>query len=505
MVHPRRVDPTATPAAEGPGELLDRMAGAVQSGESEILRHHEDAARQGRQFRALLDRTSDGLVLFDETMHFVYASAVTAHMLGVPNEQLTGRLAADFVHADDRVAIQAWFAALAGTPRGFATATFRVQPQDGPSRCIETEASNLLDDPEVQAIVGKYRDVTEARAADDTLRRTRDELGRLSRAIEQTADSVFVTNRDGIIEYVNPAFEGMTGYARTEVIGRTPRLLQSGLQSPRFYATLWTTIMAGEVFRTVIINKRKDGTLYDEDQTITPIRDERGAITHFVSTGRDITQRRRTQEALRRLNHQLENESTRIAGVLHDEAGQFLTAAHLHLAELAAMLPRDLADKAMQVRRTLDQVEEQLRRVSHEIHPRIVEDLGLLEAITFLTDAFMRRTGIHVTVAAAIDRRYALPVETLLYRLVQEGLTNITRHARASTASVTLTGDDHGVSCSVRDSGVGFDAASIEAGASGGLGLRLIQDRLEAVGGTLTITSSRGHGTELLARVPMEG
>ena len=71
MVHPRRVDPTTTPAAEGPGELLDRMADAVQNGESVILRHHEDAARQGRQFRALLDRTSDGLVLFDQSMHFV--------------------------------------------------------------------------------------------------------------------------------------------------------------------------------------------------------------------------------------------------------------------------------------------------------------------------------------------------------------------------------------------------------------------------------------------------
>jgi two-component system sensor histidine kinase NreB len=481
------------------------MAGAVQSGEGGTSRHHDEIAQPAQRVRALLEHTSDGLVLFDREMNFVYASAVTARMLGVTNDQLTGRSAFDFIHPGDRQGIESWFTALAATPRGFSAASFRIQPPDGPCRSIEAEASNLLDDPDVGAIVGKYRDVTEARAADEAMRRIRDELGRLSRAIEQTADSVFVTDRDGVIEYVNPAFELMTGYARDEVVGRTPRILQSGLQPPRFYTTLWTTIMSGEVFRTVITNKRKDGRLYDEDQTITPIRDEAGVITHFVSTGRDITQRRRTQDAMRRLNSQLENESTRIAGVLHDEAGQFLTAAHLQLAELTEALPRDLAGKAQEVRRTLDQVEEQLRRVSHEIHPRIVEDLGLIEAISFCAQSFMRRTGINIGVMAMTDRRYPLPVETLLYRLVQEALTNMSRHAQARTGTVTLSGDEQGVCCSVRDNGIGFDVAAVEARVSGGLGLRLMQDRLEAVGGALTITSAPGHGTELVARVPMEG
>ena len=323
-------------------------------------------------------------------------------------------------------------------------------------------------------------------------------------AIEQSADSVIVTDRDGVIEYVNPAFETMTGYCRDECIGQTPRLLNSGRQSTQFYQGLWRTILSGRSSRVIVVNKRKDGTLYDEDQTITPIRDATGTITHFVSTGRDITRMRRTQEALRRLNHQFENEATRIAGVLHDEAGQFLTAAHLQLAELGHLVPDPFVKKVQDVRKTLTVIEEQLRQISHQIHPRIVEDLGLLEAITFLADGFMRRTGINVSVVSTLDRRYPLAIETLLYRLVQEGLTNISRHAQASTGGITLSGNDTYVLCSVRDNGVGFDPKLAEPQNTVSLGLRLMRDRLEAVDGNLVISSEPGKGTDLTARIPVE-
>ena len=336
------------------------------------------------------------------------------------------------------------------------------------------------------------------------LARTRGELGRLSLAIEQSADSVIITDRGGVIEYVNPAFETMTGYHRDECLGQTPRLLNSGRQSTQFYQTLWTTILAGKAYRVVVTNKRKDGTIYDEDQTITPIRDASGTITHFVSTGRDITAMRRTQEALRRLNHQFEHEATRIAGVLHDEAGQFLTAAHLQLAELAHVVPDAFVKKVQDVRHTLTHIEEQLRQLSHEIHPRVVEDLGLLEAIAFFADAFMRRTGINVSVVATLERRYPIAVETLLYRLVQEGLTNMSRHARATSGGVTLSGNDGFVLCSVRDNGVGFDPSLVDGQNTVSLGLRLVRDRLEAVGGNLVITSEPGKGTDLTARIPVE-
>jgi len=463
-----------------------------------------DAVRHATRLQALLAHTSDGLVLLDASLQVIYASPMTTRMLGIRLEEVLGQPADAFVHPDDREKVRARLAEVLATAGGRSCATFRVVTADGSYRWIEGQAANHLDDPELNAIVAKYSDMTDSLAAEHVLRQTRDELGRLSSAIEQTADSVMVTNRQGIIEYVNPAFEQMTGYTRDEAVGRTPRILNSGRQPQKFYELLWTAILAGRAYRTMTVNRRKDGTLYDEDQTITPIRDDAGAITHFISTGRDVTQRRRTQEALRRLNTQFEHEATRIAGILHDEAGQFLTAAHLQLAELAEQVTPASLEKIQEVKKTLNQVEEQLRRLSHEIHPRVVEDLGLVEAATFLADAFSRRTGIAVTVRASLGHRYSLAVETLLYRLVQEGLTNMSRHSRATEGSVTVSRAEAELSCVVQDNGVGFEPADSAGGGTVNLGLRLMRDRLEAVGGTLTIRSAPGQGTVLTARIPLD-
>jgi two-component system, NarL family, sensor histidine kinase NreB len=326
----------------------------------------------------------------------------------------------------------------------------------------------------------------------------------MSRAIEQTADSVFITDRDGTIQYVNPAFQQLTGFSSVEAIGQTPRIFKSGRHDVRFYANLWKTILSGRTHRFIVTNRSKDGRLYDEDQTITPIRDDEGTITHFVATGRDITSRKRAIEALRRLNSQLERESGRIAGVLHDEAGQFLTFAHITLADIARDVPPEVQARLQDVRRHLDHVEQDLRRVSHELHPSILDDLGLLEAIRFHADSFARRTGVRVTVHADLEQACPRAVQTLLYRFVQEALTNLGKHAHASEAAISLRAEGAAIQCVIRDNGRGFDVSTLQARAGRrGLGLTLIQDRLEAFGGDLQIDSSPGQGTVLRTSIPL--
>jgi PAS domain S-box-containing protein len=472
----------------------------------------EALAREARRFRALVETGTDGLVLLDREARFLYASPSMTRLLDIPPEDIVGLFGIDLVHPDDRPAVAPQLTELIQTPGRTMAATFRAVGRNGRTRWIEAEAANHLDDPDISAIVAKYRDLTDAYETHGALqhevadrKRAEHALEKLTSAIEQTADSVMVTDRDGVIEYVNPAFERMTGYTRAEAVGCTPRIVSSGRQTRRFYETMWAAILRGEVVRIVVTNKAKSGRLYDEDQTITPVRDDTGAITHFVSTGRDITRRRRTQEALRRMNQQLENEAARIAGVLHDEAGQFLTSAHLLLADIARDVDAPIADRLRDVRHTLDQIETQLRRLSHEIHPRVVEDLGLNEAIKFVAEAFSRRTAIPISVQTPLDGRYPPTVESVLYRLVQEGLTNISRHAHATAGSIVVSGGREMIQCSIRDDGRGFDAeAALEARGRSGLGLQLIQDRLEVVGGTLAIISAPGQGTELRATVPLE-
>jgi PAS domain S-box-containing protein len=150
-------------------------------------------------------------------------------------------------------------------------------------------------------------DITERRQAEETLKK-------LSSVVEQTADQVLIADHNGIIEYVNPAFERMTGYSQEEVIGQTPRFLNSGRHTPSFFQALWQTIRAGQVFRGTIINQKKNGELYYEEKTITPLKDQQGNITHFVSTSKDITERKELEERLAAI-YQLGQELT----FLYDE------------------------------------------------------------------------------------------------------------------------------------------------------------------------------------------
>ena len=127
---------------------------------------------------------------------------------------------------------------------------------------------------------------------------TRAERRKLSEALEQTADAVLITDREGIIEYVNPAFEVQSGYSLQEALGSKPNILKSGEHQPEFYSAMWQTILAGGIFRDTVINRCKDGSLYYEHKTISPLYDDQGNLTHFLSTGKDITQQLQTESRL---------------------------------------------------------------------------------------------------------------------------------------------------------------------------------------------------------------
>jgi PAS domain S-box-containing protein len=118
----------------------------------------------------------------------------------------------------------------------------------------------------------------------------------LSRVVEQTADSVVLTDTQGVIQYVNPAFEATTGFSREEALGKTPRILKSGLHDAEFYRQMWTQFTHGAAFKGMVINRKKTGELFWAQQTITSMRDESGRLTHFVSVSQDITELRKKQE-----------------------------------------------------------------------------------------------------------------------------------------------------------------------------------------------------------------
>ncbi|TLY28606.1 MAG: hypothetical protein E6K63_07675 [Nitrospirae bacterium] len=223
------------------------------------------------------------------------------------------------------------------------------------------------------------------------------------------------------------------------------------------------------------------------------------SLSPFEMTHRGF---RETNTTLRRLNQTLEEESKRIAHALHDEAGQLLASVHLALEEVAGNLP-PAREHLQKVKGLLDQIEGQLRRLSHELRPTILDDLGLLPALKFLAEGVAARTGLLITVEDESALSLSPVLETTLYRIVQEALTNVARHAKASQVDVTFHQDLQTLRCSIRDNGVGFDVAAVLARIGGrGLGLIGIRERLNSLGGSLSIMSKQGQGTELVITIP---
>jgi signal transduction histidine kinase len=226
------------------------------------------------------------------------------------------------------------------------------------------------------------------------------------------------------------------------------------------------------------------------------------ALTPFEMAHRGFWE---ANAVLHRLNDVLEGQAKRIASALHDEAAQLLASVHLALADVASRLPSDRAEELQKARGLLDQIEQRLRNLAHELRPPILDDLGLVPALEFLCDSVSKRWGFRVTLQASIAQKLAATVETTLYRITQEALTNIAKHAKATAAQVSLQQAAHQIVCSIRDDGVGLDAtAQADGSRSRGLGLREIQERTVALGGRLRLGPNDTRGTDLTIEIPLE-
>jgi signal transduction histidine kinase len=209
-------------------------------------------------------------------------------------------------------------------------------------------------------------------------------------------------------------------------------------------------------------------------------------------------------KALRQLNETLEEEIKRIAYAVHDEAGQLLVAVHLALAEVAMGMPEAQQAQFTRIKDLLNEVEKHLRRYSHELRPTILDDLGWIPAVRFLADGVSKRANLPIHIDATVSGRLPTAIETTLYRLVQEALTNAVKHAKASNVWIRAWREDFTQCCTIRDDGAGFKILRGQGTHRKGLGLVAMRERVSAIGGTLQIESRPGHGTEISIRLPLE-
>lgn len=256
---------------------------------------------EGKTLRTILNSLAEGVIISDKDGKFLFFNHVAKKILGrgPKNVLRTDWTSVYGCYYPDKVTpYPSEQLPLARAIRGEKIANellFIKNPRKPEGIFISVSASPLRD-PSGSVLGGTiiFRDITEIKQHEERLQK-------LSNAVEQTADSVVITDTQGIIEYVNPAFEKTAGYTYEEALGQTPRLLKSGMHDKPFYEKLWRKVLNGNSYRGTIINKKKHGELYWCEQTITPIRNKDGNITNFVTVMKDVTELKEKHEQDARL------------------------------------------------------------------------------------------------------------------------------------------------------------------------------------------------------------
>ena len=531
--------------------------GVVRQKTEEILRQNRELAAIEKRFRALIENSSDGIVLLGTDGGILYASPSTTRVLGYDPEEMLGRSAFELIHRTDRPNAMVRFTEAREKPGEVTTAQFRVQHKDDTWRCVEVVACNMLIDPSVQAIVCNYRDITERRLVEEALRRAHDELEARVRErtteLERANEALWagLTERKRIEEALRESraqLAGIIGSAMEAIItiDEDQRIVVFNAAAERMFRTSAADVMGQSVDRFVpeqfrpthqdgmhffgrtnlarrwvgvlgaATGLRADGEEFPIEAAISQV--EVGGQKLYTVILRDITERKQAEEQLRTSREQLralaahlqsvrEDERTRIAREIHDELGQVLTGLRIDLAWVASrLLPGDetpLPDRVKAMLGLVDTTIRLVRRIATDLRPGVLDDLGLVAAVEWQAQEFQNRTGITCEFSAN-QPDLALPPEvgTAVFRICQETLTNVARHAHATRVELRLEAEAGALLLTVADNGRGITEQELVNQTS--LGLLGMRERALLLGGQVTIAGRPGEGTTVMVRVPLE-
>jgi PAS domain S-box-containing protein len=347
-------------------------------------------------------------------------------------------------------------------------------------------------------------------ARDIRLRRQRDELrARLAAIVQSSDDAIVAKTLDGVITSWNEAAERLFGYTAQEAVGQ-PIFLIIPEDRRSEEANVLSRLRNGERIKHFeTLRQTKDGRRIPVSLSVSPIRDDEGRIIGAAKVARDISDRveRERMQLLTRLVLAQEDERARMARELHDELGQQMTALRLTLETLqAATLDRD------DLRAQIDMLQEMAKQLDadvafrvRELRSAVLQTRGLAAALREYVATWSQHSRVPLRLHTNVSGDDRLPpeVESTMYRVAQEALNNVLKHARAAHVDMALERHADHVSLIIEDNGVGFDAASAANDACGGVGLAGMRERATLIGADLQIESTPGCGTTIFVRVPL--
>ena len=406
---------------------------------------------------------------------------------------------------------------------------FRLRTKSGQWKWIHVRGKVVEHDEQGNAVrlAGTILDITKRKRSELALRR-------LATAVEQAEEAIAITDSAGTIQYVNPAFEKITGYSRDEALGQNPRILKSGEHDQEFYSNLWRTITGGKVWKGRFVNRRRDGTFYREDASISPVRDRSGAIVNFVAVKRDVTQELSLQEQLLQAQ-KMEAVGTLAGGIAHD-FNNLLTVVMGFSELLMAAKDQDHPEygdlrKILQAAKSGADLVQRLLMFSRALEPKRLP-MNLNKQILQI-EKLLRRT-IPKMIDIRLDLASDLPDINADASQMEQVLLNLAVNARDAMpdggrftvrTDIACLDEEYSklyvdvepgqyVALEVSDTGHGMDRETLERvfepffttkemGRGTGLGLAMVYGIVKQHNGHVTVSSQVGKGTTFRVYLPV--
>jgi PAS domain S-box-containing protein len=489
----------------------ERERSAETSAERMVVAMRETAAR----LNGIIQSAMDAIITVDENQDIVIFNPAAEQMFGCSAANVLGTPLDQFIPTRYRDAHHAHIQQFGAT--GVSTRRMGRQSEiiglraNGEEFPVEASISQtVVGGKKLFSVI--LRDVLQRNRAAEALR---DSAERYQRLVELVPDAIWI-EREGRIAFVNRACLQLLGAdSVAQLLGRSPL----DFIHPDFHSLAISRRkrLLADPQRNLYIEKKivpLHGEPKDVEVAETSFHDEGGIA--MLAVLRDITERKADEHELRESREQLrqlsaalqaarEEEQARIARELHDELGQALTALKMDVAAIVGELqPDQLAsiNRANDMARLLETTVASVRRIATQLRPLMLDDLGLLPTIGWLVNDFSKRTGIAVALSLPDPETDIDPqVSTVVFRVLQESLTNVARHAGATQVKIALTCSSADMRLSVSDNGSGFDGSEVRTAKT--FGLLGMRERAGMVGGMLTVDSEPGSGTSIDMVVPL--
>jgi PAS domain S-box-containing protein len=512
-------------------ELVDHIAALTrEAAERKAL--ERGAAELSSLNEKMIATSALGIAVYRGAGQCVLVNPALAEMVGGTMETLRNQNFRQIASWHDSGLVAAADAALtSGRPEHCA---FEFTTSFGRQFWAEVDLSSFLKDGEPH-LLAAFRDIGELKRAEEKRHAADAAVRRLSSAVENSSALVIITNRDGRIEYANPRMCQVTGYGLDELIGNSSGMFKSGNTSTETYQSLWRAIIAGEVWQGEFQNKRKDGSLYWVKTCIDPIKDESGAITHFVAVEEDVTESRKTMEALAEAVDAAQSANRAKSEFLSSMSHELRTPlnAVIGFAQMLEYIPNEplsvpqkkCVDRVLKggqhllelIGGILDLSKIEAGHVSLSIENVALDDL--LEECRVFVHPLAQRQSIAITVAGppgvmvVADRtRLKQVLLNLLSNAIKynrtDGKVVVAYEPAAGNDVVKITVADTGIGISEADRNglfvpftrLGQENSNIEGT---GIGLTITKRLVEMMGGTIAFTSVVGEGTTFQVEMPL--